>query len=92
MLVSRRVVEDGGLRIYQLPVEQAIFSQMGYQVTMSVFHAIGTPDAGNLLSLAFSGTLLLARHHGTGRIPAARTRSPVTSAMWRSGMVTAAAT
>jgi hypothetical protein len=58
MLASRRVVEDGGLRIYQFPSAQAIVPQMGYQVALSVFHAMGTPDAGNLLSLAFGVTLL----------------------------------
>lgn len=53
MLMGRRVLEDGGLRIYQLPFEQAILPQMGYQVFETLFHAFGVIDGGNVLSLAF---------------------------------------
>jgi len=59
MLVGRRIVEDQGLHVYQLPVEQAIFPQMGYQAALSVLYAMGTPDSGNLLSFAFGIVLLL---------------------------------
>jgi len=59
MLFSRRIVEDHGIRVYQLPMPQAIIPQMGYQTTLSVLHAAGAPDAGNVLSLAFGAALLL---------------------------------
>ena len=59
MLVGRRVLEDHGLRVYQLPFEQAIIPQMGYQIAETVFHATGTPDAGNILSLGFGIALWL---------------------------------
>ena len=54
MLTGRRVLEDSGLRVYQLPVEQAIVPQMGYQIAETVFHAMEMPDAGNILSLGFA--------------------------------------
>lgn len=53
MLTGRRVLEDHGLRVYQLPAEQAIVPQMGYQIAETVFHATNTADAGNILSLGF---------------------------------------
>ena len=59
MLTGRRVLADGGLRVYQLPFEQAIIPQMGYQIAETVFHAVNVPDAGNILSLGFGVTLLL---------------------------------
>ncbi len=59
MLVGQRVLEDHGLRVYQLPFEQAIVPQMGYQIAETVFHATGTPDAGNVLSLGFGIALWL---------------------------------
>ena len=36
--------------------------QLGDQITESVFHATGTPDAGNILSLAFGAALWLMIH------------------------------
>jgi hypothetical protein len=57
MLVGRRVLDDHGLRIYQLPYEQAIVLQMGYQIAETVFHATNTADAGNILSLGFGMAL-----------------------------------
>jgi len=59
MLVGHRVLEDHGLRVYQLPAEQAIVPQMGYQIAQTVFHATNTPDAGNILSFGFGVALWL---------------------------------
>ncbi len=59
MLTGRRVLEDHGLRVYQLPYEQAIVPQMGYQIAETVFHATNTADAGNILSLGFGMALWL---------------------------------
>lgn len=59
MLIGRRILEDHGLRVYQLPPEQAIVPQMGYQIAETVFHATGTADAGNILSLSFGMVLWL---------------------------------
>lgn len=59
MLVPKRIVEDGGLQFYRLPIESAIVPQMHYPIALSVAHAAGAPDAGNLLSLSFSITLML---------------------------------
>ena len=57
MLTPRRILEDGGLRFYQLPLESAIVPHMHYQIALSVAHAVGAPDAGNILSWAFSVAL-----------------------------------
>jgi hypothetical protein len=59
MLTGRRVLEDHGLRVYQLPREQAILPQMGYQIGETVFHATNTTDAGNILNLLFGMVLWL---------------------------------
>ena len=59
MLIGRRVLEDHGLRLYQLPYEQAIVPQMGYQIAETIFHAMNTADAGNILSLGFGIVLWL---------------------------------
>lgn len=59
MLTPKRIVVDGGLRYYLLPIESAIIPQMHYQIAQSVAHASGAPDAGNVLSWAFSVVLSL---------------------------------
>ena len=60
MLLPKRIVEDGGLRFYLLPLEQAILPQMHYQLLLSVGHALHLPDLGNVASFTFSIGLLLA--------------------------------
>jgi hypothetical protein len=60
MLLPKRIVEDGGLRFYLLPLEQAVLPQMHYQILLSVAQALHLPDLGNLASLGFSMALLLA--------------------------------
>jgi hypothetical protein len=57
MLLPKRIVEDGALRFYLLPLEQAILPQMHFQMTLSIAHAAGAPDAGNVLSWAYSVVL-----------------------------------
>ena len=57
MLLPKRVVQDGALRFYLLPLEQAILPQMHFQMTLSIAHAAGAPDAGNVLSWAYSVVL-----------------------------------
>jgi hypothetical protein len=59
MLTSKRIVEDGGLRFYMLPIESAIAPQMHYQIALSLAHASGAPDAGNVLSWGYSAALSL---------------------------------
>jgi hypothetical protein len=59
MLTSKRIVQDAGLRFYLLPIESAIVPQMHYQIALSVAHASGAPDAGNVLSWGFSIALSL---------------------------------
>jgi hypothetical protein len=59
MLTPKRIVEDGGLRFYLLPIESSIVPQMHYQISLSVAHASGAPDAGNALSWGYSVALSL---------------------------------
>lgn len=59
MLTPKRIVEDGGLRLYMLPIESAIVPHMDYQISLSVAHAFGAPDAGNVVSWGFSAALFL---------------------------------
>jgi hypothetical protein len=59
MLTPKRIVEDGGLRFYLLPIESAIAPQMHYQIALSLAHASGAPDAGNVLSWGYSASLSL---------------------------------
>jgi hypothetical protein len=59
MLTPKRIVGDGGLRYYLLPVESAIVPQMHYQIALSVAHASAAPDAGNVLSWCYSAALSL---------------------------------
>lgn len=58
MLVPQRIVEDGSLRFYRLPIEAAIVPQMHYPIALSAAHALGAPDSGNVLSLGFSLALV----------------------------------
>jgi len=59
MLTPKRIVQDAGLRYYLLPMESAIVPQMHYQIALSLAHAFGAPDAGNVLSWGFSAALSL---------------------------------
>jgi hypothetical protein len=59
MLTPKRIVEDGGLKFYLLPIESAVVPHMHYQITLSVAHAAGATDAGNVLSWGYSFALFL---------------------------------
>lgn len=57
MLTPKRIVADGTLNYYLLPLESAIVPQMHYQISLSPAYALGAPEAGNVLSLAYSVVL-----------------------------------
>jgi hypothetical protein len=59
MLTPKRIVEDGGLQFYLLPIESTVVPHMDYQITLSVAHAWGAPDAGNILSWGYSVVLFV---------------------------------
>jgi len=59
MLVPKRILQDGGLRYYLLPIEASITPQMHYQIALSLVHAAGAPEAGNVLSFSFSIVLFV---------------------------------
>ncbi len=50
MTLPSRIVNDGALRFYLLPWEGAIFPHMLYQMSLTPLHAMGFPDAGNIVS------------------------------------------
>jgi hypothetical protein len=58
MLVPSRIVSDGALRFYREPWEGAIWPDMLYQISSTPAHAIGYPDAANVVSWGLSVTLL----------------------------------
>jgi hypothetical protein len=58
MLIPSRIVVDGALRFYREPWLSAIGSHMVYQISAAPAHAIGYPDATNVVSWALSITLL----------------------------------
>ena len=58
MLLPSRIVTDGALHFYREPWEGAIFPDMLFQISSAPTHAIGYPDAANVVSWAISVTLL----------------------------------
>jgi hypothetical protein len=58
MLIPSRIVSDGALRFYREPWEGAIWPDMSYQISSTPAHAMGYPDAANVVSWALSITLL----------------------------------
>jgi hypothetical protein len=58
MLVPSRIVSDGALRFYREPWEGAIWPDMLYQISSAPAHAMGYPDAANVVSWGLSITLL----------------------------------
>jgi hypothetical protein len=59
MLIPKRVMEDGGIHLYLLPFEAAIFPQSGFQLGLTAAHATGIPEAGNVLSWGLGAALIL---------------------------------
>jgi hypothetical protein len=58
MLIPSRIVSDGALHFYLEPWAGAIWPHMIYQISAAPAHAIGYPDATNVVSWALSATLL----------------------------------
>ena len=54
MLLPARIVADHGLRFYRLPIESAILPHMTYQIFAAPLHALGFPDAPNVVSWLLS--------------------------------------
>src|SRR5262249_3436173 len=54
MLVPSRIVSDETLRIYHEPIESAVLPQMSYQIFAAPLHALGYPDAANIVSWALA--------------------------------------
>ena len=58
MLVPSRIVSDGALHFYLEPWQGAIWPQMLCQISAAPAHAVGYPDAFNVVSWGLSTTLL----------------------------------
>ena len=54
MLVPARVVADHGLAVYRAPIESAVLPQMAYALFATPLHALGHPDAPNIVSWLLS--------------------------------------
>lgn len=69
MLLPARIVADQGLVIYRAPLESAVLPQMAYPFFAAPLHALGYPDAPNVVSWLLSLMLVwlgwsLLRQHG----------------------------
>jgi hypothetical protein len=58
MLVPSRIVQKGSLHFYLMPWQSAILPQMTFQIAAAPVHAIGYPDAMNVVSWGLSALLL----------------------------------
>jgi hypothetical protein len=58
MLVPSRIVSDGALHFYRMPWEGAIWPHMTFQIAAAPVHAMGFPDAANVVSWGISATLV----------------------------------
>ena len=58
MLAPGRIVLDAALHFYRLPWEGAIYPHMIFQISLTPLHALGFPDAGNVLSWSLGLTLI----------------------------------
>lgn len=58
MLLPSRIVVDGGLHFYREPWPGSILPQMIFQISTAPLHALGFPDAANVVSWALSLTLV----------------------------------
>jgi hypothetical protein len=74
MLLPARIVADHGLEFYRLPLESAIAPHMVYQIFAAPLHALGYPDAPNIVSwilgtmLVWSGWALLRQRGATATL------------------------
>lgn len=65
MLLPARIVADHGFDFYRAPIESAILPHMVFQIFAAPLHALGFPDAPNIVSwllslmLVWSGWVLL---------------------------------
>jgi hypothetical protein len=83
MLIPKRIVEDGGLHLYRLPYEAAIFPQTGFQLGLSAAHTAGFPEAGNVVSWGLGAVLVLLIAGVTSDLTGS------TSAGWMTGAISA---
>jgi len=58
MLLPSRILSDGALLFYREPWVGAILPHMIFQISTTPVHAIGYPDAGNVISWSLGATLL----------------------------------
>lgn len=78
MLLPSRIVSDGALRFYREPWEGAIWPDMAYQISSAPAHAIGYPDAANVVSWGLSIILLWF----AWRVICANAKSAAWAALW----------
>ena len=82
MLVPSRIVSDGALLFYREPWEGAIWPDMLYQISSTPAHAMGYPDAANVVSWGLSVTLLWF----AWRVISAQAKPAAWTALWVSSM------
>jgi hypothetical protein len=82
MLIPSRIVSDGALRFYREPWEGAIWPDMLYQISFTPAHAMGYPDAANVVSWGLSVTLLWF----AWRVIRANAKPPAWTLLWTGSM------
>ena len=78
MLAPSRIVSDSALHFYREPWEAAIWPHMIFQISAAPVHAVGYPDAANVVSWGLSTTLLWFAWH----IIHGDTKSIAWTALW----------
>jgi len=86
MLIPKRVIEDNGLKLYQLPYEAAIFPQTAYQLGLATEHAAGFPEAGNVVSWGLGVALILLVAGVTADLTGSATAGWITGAISAVGL------
>lgn len=82
MLVPSRIVSDGAIHFYRMPWEAAVWPQMAYQISAAPLHAIGYPDAANVVSWTIGAMLIWF----AWRTILTSTASPLWSVFWAVGL------
>ena len=59
MLLPARILSDHALHFYRYPWECGVMPHMIFQISLTPLHALGFPDAGNVVSWGLSAMLLI---------------------------------
>jgi hypothetical protein len=81
MLLPARLLMDGQLLSYAYPFPSAVMPQMVFQIGFTPLHALGAPDAGNLVSWAAQVLLVLLAASVTYRLAGSKRWAALAAAL-----------